>query len=166
MIQATLNEAVLLQMLATDGRTDLYGRVRVYDMTGVLVADLVLSHMAEGLYSVSWTPDREGWFSAIAELFFDPAYTIEAGYEKSGEQIEVTQTKTNILRILGLVHENSVVDQQVYDGDENLLSARIRSYDTRANALAGGNVGLRFKYQVQAEYTGGKLNKYQIVRDD
>lgn len=165
MIQATLNEATLLQMLATDGRTDLYGRVRVYNAAGVMVADLELSHVAEGLYSVTWTPNVEGWFSAVAELFFDSGFLVDAGYEKTGEQIEVTQNKTNILRILGLVHENSVVDQQIYDADENLLSARIRSYDTRANALAATGVGLRFQYMVQAEYSGGKLSKYQIVRD-
>lgn len=166
MIQATLNEAVPLQMLATDGREDLYGLVRIYDDAGALVASLPLVHVAEGLYSASWTPAIEGWFSAVTELFFDSAYTVDAGYEKAGEQIEVTQTKTNILRMLGLVYDNSIIDQQVFDADDNLLSARIRAYDTKANALLAGTAGLRFQYRVEAEYTGGRLSKYQVVRDD
>ena len=166
MIQATLNEAMPLQMLATDGREDLYGLVRIYNEAGALVTSIPLLHVAEGLYSASWTPTVEGWFTAVTELFFDSSYTVDAGYEKAGEQIEVTQTKTNILRMLGLVYDNSIVDQQVFDADENLLSARIRAYDSKANALLAGLTGLRFQYKVEAEYTGGKLSKYQIVRDD
>jgi hypothetical protein len=164
-IAATLNEALPLQMLLTDGRTDLFGRVRLYNAAGALVNTLNLAHVAEGLYQISWTPTQEGWFTAVFEMFFDSGRTLEAGYEKQGEQIEVSTTKTSILRILGLVHENSVIDQQVYDPEGHLTAARIRTYDSKANAQAAGLTGLRFQYTVQAEFTGGVLTKYQILRD-
>lgn len=165
MIAATLNEALPLQMLATDGRTDLFGQVHVYSSSGSLVSTLSLTHVAEGLYSVSWTPTLEGWFSAVFTMYFDSGHAIEAGYEHQGEQIEVSTTKTNVLRLLGLVHENSVVDQQQYDPDQNLTSARIRTYDSKANAILAGITGLRFQYTVLAEYAGGLLSKYQINRE-
>jgi hypothetical protein len=164
-LAATLNEALPLQMLLTDGRTDLYGQVRLYNASGSLVSTLNLAHVTEGLYQVSWTPSTEGWFTAVFEMYFDAGRTVDAGYEKQGEQIEVSTTKTNILRVLGLTHENSVVDQQVYDMNGRLTSARIRSYDSKANAQAATLVGLRFQYTVQAEFTGGALSKYQILRD-
>ena len=64
-----------------------------------------------------------------------------------------------------------MVDLQAYDCDDNLLQARIRSYDSPANATAAASVspsayltGLRFTWQVDATYSGGNLSKYSIIR--
>jgi hypothetical protein len=165
LIAATLNEAVPLQILAGDGRADLHGEVRLYNPAGALVATVPLTHLQEGLYGATWTPGSEGFFSAVYQFYMDPSLTIDAGYSKGGELIEVSQTKTNILRLLGLVHENSVVDQQQYDPDGNLIQARIRCYRDRASAEAAGSSGLQFLYEVFASYTNGLLDSYRIVRE-
>lgn len=165
MISATLNEPAPLQVLAADGRQDLYARAKIYDTAGTWIASVPLPHLQDGLYGATWIPVIEGFFTAVYQLFFDADYLADAGYSRQGETIEVTETKTNILRLLGLVHENSIVDQQMWDSQGNLTSARVRSYDTKANAIAAGITGLRFIYSVNAQYSGGLLNKYEILRD-
>lgn len=171
MLLATVNEAVTLSMLAADGRTDLYGQARVYNSVGGLVATVNLSHAAEGLYQSNYTPTTEGYFQIVFQLYFDAGRTVDAGYEHQGETLDVNSFRTNILRILGLLHENAVVDQQSYDGDGNLTQARIRSYNSATNAAnasavspASYNTGLLFTWQVDATYSSGSLVKYVITR--
>jgi hypothetical protein len=171
MLLATVNEAIALSVLAADGRTDLYGQVRVYNPAGSLVSTLDMTHVTEGLYSVSYTPSTEGVFSLVYELYFDAGRTVSAGYGKEGEALDVNSFRTNILRILGLVHQNSVVDSQIYDSDQNLTYARIRCYDSTANASAAAaiapapyNTGKIFEYEVNAAYSGGVLSKYHIAK--
>lgn len=165
MITANLNESVPLQILAADGRTDLYGQVRVYTPSGTPVATINLTHLNEGLYSGNWVPNIEGYYSYVGELYFDSGHAQDAGYERSGDIIDVSTLKTNILRILGLHHENAVIDQQVYDGAGNLTSARVRCYDSKPNAQGAGLTGLQFIYAVSASYTNGQLSNYTMTRE-
>ena len=152
-LRATLNEPVALQALASDGRTDLYVRVTVVNPALAVEATLYPVHVIKGLYAVNWTPTSEGYFSAIYEFFLDADYTVQAlDYPNGGETIEVSSDKTNILRLLGLNHENAVLDQQVYDGARRLLSARLRAYNSRANAEAAGATGLLFEWRIVTAY--------------
>jgi hypothetical protein len=64
-----------------------------------------------------------------------------------------------------LLHDNGVVDQQTYDANDNLLTARLRSYDSRANAEAAGAIGLLYTFQITATYTSGLLTSYTLVRE-
>ena len=75
------------------------------------------------------------------------------------EDIEVTSDKTNIARMLGLHHENSVLDQQTYSNRGRLLSARLRAYNSRTHADAALAVtpddyttGLLFTWSINATY--------------
>lgn len=164
MLSVTVNQATTLSMLASDGRTDLFGQARVYNSLGTLVATVNLNHVAEGLYAASYTPAVEGVFSVVYQFYTDAGRTVDANYERQGEALDVNSYRTNILRLLGLVHENSVIDQQVYDSNDNLLSARIRSYDTAANALAAGATGLRFTWAATGTYAGaGVLTSWTIT---
>jgi hypothetical protein len=164
MLRATLQESIPLQVLAADGRTDLFARVTIYQDVFVL-GTLDLPHIDQGLYGSSYTPTQEGYLTARYALYEDVGFTVPASYDLEAELIEVSSDKTNILRILGLMHENSVLDQTVYDNHGNLLSGRIRAYDTKANAQAAGLTGLRFTWAVTATYTGpGMLTRYGIER--
>jgi hypothetical protein len=152
--------------MAADGRSDLYGQIRIYSDTGLLVASLNADHLAEGLYSVDWTPALEGRYTMVGELYFDALRTATAGYEKVAEDIDVNTTKTSIMRLLGLGQENQVVDQQAYDVDGNILSARIRLYDTKTNALLGGAGGVVATYTATMSYdVNGRLLNFTRVRD-
>lgn len=163
MLHATLGEPIPLQVAASDGRSDLFGRIRVIDSLGAVVATLSTTHVVDGLYGVSWTPSVEGYFSYLADLYFDAGFTIPASYERLAETIEVDSQKTNILRVLGLMHQNAVLDNQSYTPQGQLLSARIRVYDTKANAQLASAGGLRFVYTVQATYNATELTSYKIL---
>lgn len=170
-IVATVNEPVVLSMLATDGRVDLHAQFRIYNSSNTLLATVNPAHVAEGLYQAVYTPTTEGDFSIVGQFYFDIPRTVDAGYEKHGESLNVNSIKTNIARLLGLAHENAVVDQQTYNGDGLLTSARLRVYDSAANAAAAFsivpaayNTGLKFIYQVQATYSTGDLASYMITR--
>ena len=67
--------------------------------------------------------------------------------------------------IAGLLHENSVIDQQNYDADGNLESARLRCYDSKAYAEAAGATGLLYTFSIAAVYTSGLLSSYTLVRE-
>lgn len=165
MLRATLNEPVLLSSQLSDGETTLYPRVKLYNTVGAVVHTAGLSHVENGLYSITYTPVTEGFYTAVYQVFSDAGFTTAAGeYDIEAETIEVNSDKTNITRILGLVHENSVVDMQQYDTDGNLTDARIRAYNSSANAQAAGTTGLLFTWVVEATYENGKLSKYQILR--
>lgn len=165
MIQATVNEPIPLQVFATDGRTDLYGKIYVYDSAGTLLHTFNASHVVAGIYGVLWTPTSEGYFTIMADLFYDPNGLVSAGYERRVELLEVSATKTNIMRLLGLAYENSIIDQQAYNPQGQLVSARIRVYDSKATAALAGVAGLRFVYSVQADYNGPDLSSYKILRE-
>jgi hypothetical protein len=76
-----------------------------------------------------------------------------------------------LTRALGLMHENSLLDATSFDGDNNFLAGRLRIYDTKVNteaaaltSPAGGTTGLLGTYTITADYTGGNLIKYAVVK--
>jgi hypothetical protein len=162
MIVATVNEPVVLSLAVSDGRTDLYPKANIYNSAGSLVASVDIDPVSEGLYSVLYTPTTEGFFNIVYEVFFDIGRTVSAGYEKQAELLDCNSTKTNILRLLGLAHYNSIVDSTTYDTDGNLTSARIRCYDSAINALAAGAPGLLFQYDMVSTYLGGQMSTYSL----
>lgn len=172
MLRATLNEPVPLQIFVPDGRADLYARVRIIDSAGASVDTLFPLHQTAGLYSVNWTPGVEGYFSAVYDLYVDPALMTPANYESSAEVVEVSSDKTNIARLLGLHHENSLLDQQVYNTNGRLTTARLRMYDSAASLAAasatspaGGTAGLLYTWTVSASYDSSNQSKtFQIAR--
>lgn len=166
MIRATLNQPVPLQFLSPDGATNLFAQAKLYDLTGTLTTTVAPLHVAGGLYSVNWTPGVEGYFTAVYQFFTDSGFTAPASYDKGGELIEVSSDKTNIARLLGLVHENTVLDQQTYNDSNRLVSARLRAYDTKVNAVAAGSTGLLFSWSILAAYDGtNRPTLFELVRE-
>jgi hypothetical protein len=165
-MRATLNEAVPLQALADDGRTDLFVRATILDPALALVTTLFPTHSTKGLYSVNWVPALEGFFSVIFEFFEDALFAVPAvDYANRGESIEVTSEKTNIARLLGLQHENSVLDNQTYNAAKRLLTARLRTYNSAANAVLAGATGLLFEWSITAAYdVQNKATLFRIER--
>jgi hypothetical protein len=70
---------------------------------------------------------------------------------------------TQLTRALGLMHENSVVDNTVFDGSNNLTAARMRIYNSKANAEAAGGAGLVATYTITATYIGSNIETYTVV---
>lgn len=166
LLRATLNEPVPLQALANDGNTGLFVRVTVLSPALVVEATLYPLHIIKGLYVVNWTPTVEGYYSLVYEFFLDAGYTaIAYDYPQQGETVEVSSDKTNILRLLAMEHENTVLDQRVYDGAKRLLSSRLRGYNSATNAQAAGDTGLLFEWHLLATYDSlGRNNLFRIDR--
>lgn len=84
------------------------------------------------------------------------AGAIAAGNVSIG--VELGAIKTDLTRVLGLLHRNAILDEQVYDGNSQLTFARLRVFDSPANVptMPGGNetVGLLHKYEIETEYDG------------
>lgn len=69
-----------------------------------------------------------------------------------------------VRRILGLVHENFVITDQVYDSNNNLLGASVKIYETDTDASADTNAIAT--YTIEATYDGdGQLIDYKMLRD-
>ena len=172
MLRATPGEPIPLQVLLPDGQEDLFVRATVLSASGPWLSapesfELMLPHQTMGLYSATWTPAVEGFYSVVYDVFYDSDCTLSAGYDRDGEQVDVNSDKLHIMRLLGLQHENSVVDQQVFSPSGRLLSARIRAYDSTANATVASNVGIRFVWTLQATYNNkDQLDSYKILRND
>ena len=171
MLLGTVGKPISVSATVSDGRTDLFCRARILDSSGNLFATLPLLHQQFGCYSSSMTFSVEGYFNVIYDFFFDAGFTFEAGYGLNAETIDINSFRTDIARILGLQHQNSIVDQTVHDSDRNLLSARLRVYDTAANVAAATavspsvyNTGLLFQYQIVGSFSGGILQKYHIEK--
>jgi hypothetical protein len=164
MLRATLGEAVPIQVQISTGQSDLFGRAKVYNINGTLVLTLSLPHIVGGLYGATHTFSGAGHYTVVYQLFRDASFIIPSGFDIEAEAIEANSDKTNIVRILGLTHDNVRIDEQTYDAQNNLLTSRIRHYDTASNQALGGLTGLLNTWQVTAVYTAGFLSDYRVTR--
>lgn len=69
-----------------------------------------------------------------------------------------------LTRAVGLLHENSVMDNITYTVGGKLTSARVRLYDSKVNALAAGVTGLLHEYGIAATYSGANLLSYTVTK--
>jgi hypothetical protein len=164
MLRATLGETVPIQVQVSTGQTDLFGQAKVYNISGTLVLTLPLPHIAGGLYGDVHTFTSGGHYTVVYQLFTDVGLSTPSDFDIEAEAIEANSDKTNILRILGLTHDNVRIDSQTYDPQDNLLTSRIRHYDTEANANSGTAAGLLNTWQVVATYNAGVLSDYKVTR--
>jgi len=68
-----------------------------------------------------------------------PDYAIDE-YNVSQEVSVTSHINSNVKKVLGLVHSNIYMDNPVYDGDNNLVSLRIRIYSDAASVGTSNNV--------------------------
>jgi len=123
-------------------------------------------HISDGLYGIPYTFTTEGHYTVVYRVFNDSGFTSPATFDPAAESIEVNSDKTNIVRILGLTHDNVVIDSQVYDGvTGNLTFSRVRHYSSAANANVATGVGLLNTWNISAGYNGtGQLTQYKVIK--
>jgi hypothetical protein len=88
----------------------------------------------------------------------------------SPREFAYLETNDTILRCLGLLHENSVMDSTTFTSSR-MTGARVRIYDSQANAAAASAVapsvydtGKLAQYLIAATYSGADLQKYTVTR--
>jgi len=133
------------------------------DPLSVAVAEIGSS----GEYSVTYTPDTAGYWLVEVHVLFNGAFW------GSSAQVGVAADYSTLLdrmdRVLGLLHMNSLVDNEVYDGSDQLLSARLRVFHDANNvpSTPGGNetAGLLHEYTITAAYTDiNRADRYRMVK--
>lgn len=177
-IPAAVGEAVSLVSIIQDGNEALYPQVEIYATGGASpLTTINLTHRAKGRYEGVWTPSSVGAYTALFITYTDSGHTIESlVYMREAEQIFVSQNSlddlaTSIVRALGLLHENAFIDNTTFDTNSQLLTCRVRLFDSKANAQAatdGGSetTGLVSTYSVEATYESkGKMRQYRMVRE-
>jgi len=181
-IPVTLGETARLALVLENGDAAQFPQAKVYQPTVASpIATLNLSHTAEGLYESSYVPLAVGVLNIVYTVFSDaPRTVLNTNFSKELDQI-LTQAASNIpslindlidkiIRLLGLTHENAVIDNTTYDDCCQMTASRLRIFDSAANASAatdGGSetVGLIATYLVTAEYEGpSKMKLYRMVK--
>jgi len=97
--------------------------------------------------SVLWADQEVGsylivWSVSDTDDDFAPIYT---------EDLQINIDETKIDKILGLVHQNILIDQTGYDEHGNLASARVRIYSDSVSV--GSNNNVISTYQITAVST-------------
>jgi hypothetical protein len=177
-IPAKQGEAVTLAMVIDQGTTGLYPQAEVYDGAS-LEATIDLTDLGQGRYEGSWTPTAVGAFSVLFNVYQDASHTVELTpfvISREIEQAFVTASDADDLaasltRLLGLAHENAFIDNTTYDANSMLLSARVRTFDSKANAAAAtdggvGEAGTVAEYTIESDYVGpGRMDTYRMVKE-
>lgn len=121
-----------------------------------------------GEYKVTFTPDAMGiWIVEVTIMFNKQVWFGE--YEAVvGELDDIYEI---VRRIAGLSHENIFIDNTVYDNDSQLVSARVRIFDTKANcdlATDGGSetAGMLGSYTLDSVWDFvNQFKTFKQVRD-
>jgi hypothetical protein len=176
-LPATVGTPVPLAMILEDGNTTQFPQAEVYAQASsspLAVIDLV--HRARGRYEANWTPASVGTYSAVFLVYADNGHMIEnIVYTREIEQVFVSQTgiddlAAQVVRILGLVHENAFIDNTVHDALGSLVAARIRIFDSKINvelATNGGSetTGLIATYEIETTYEADcRMGTYRVKK--
>jgi hypothetical protein len=165
-------------MVLENGEGNFYPQAEVYASgAGTPTATVDLVHQAKGRYEGSWVPSTVGTYTAQFFVYADVGHTVESiVYSREAEQVFVSGSSVDALavsitRLLGLVHENSFIDNTTFDESNQLLTARLRIYDGKANTQAatyGGaeTTGLVATYTIESEYEAvGKMRQYRMLKE-
>ena len=137
---------------------------QLYNPSGVEVSGSIVvtyTELGSGNYEAMYTPNVSGdWFLAVYHTTYFP-------WGKTGiTRIYASDFDTltdEHKRILGLIHENMYIDQTAFDADCNLISARVRIYDTPANV--GTGAGVIGTYTITVNASGpGQFTTWKQVR--
>jgi len=114
--------------------------------------------MGNGAYRCEFFPTSIGtWFITIIHPIYFP-------YGKSNTAMIYTSDLNMITQIAGLSQENYSVDQTVYDSNGNMISSRIRLYDSGINVGTGN--GVISTYNMIATYTAdsNQMTSYNVEK--
>jgi hypothetical protein len=153
-----------LQLVKSDGKTvetDADVSYQIISTTGSISTVIVSSRTATynsttKSYldtldpSVDWTNQEVGsylvvWSVSNTEDDFLDTYT---------EELEISIEEDKIDRILGLVHQNMLIDNATYDTHGNLVAARLRIYYDSASVGSSNNVIASYEIEADAQTVG------------
>lgn len=173
---------IAVMMFATDGVTRLTGV-----SSGGLTVKAIKNDATEASVTVSsWTEvDSTNipgvYIATIPAGVLDQLGTFVLSFKTSSSDFTIMKFEITgylnddlsvlLLRALGMLHENSVLDVTSFDSNNNLTAGRLRIYNSKANADAAmaaspgtydtGKIG---HYSITATYVGVNLATYEMAR--
>jgi hypothetical protein len=161
------NSTYILEILVTDLSgspvTGLSVNYAIYNSSSnSLITSGSLTDSGNGIYKTSYLFNTLGQFRVI--------YTTPSGYTDEIETVVVVADTLSAIKsetdkikfILGLTQSNMVITNQIYDSDNNLISATIRIYPTASDA--NSNTNILATYSMTATYTAGLLTNYKVIQ--
>jgi len=173
----SVGDIVPLALLLEDGNETQYPQAEVYAAGGTSpLATLDLVHKARGRYEANYTLTAAGVRTVVFITYADTAHTVEnITYSREQEQLIITQygiddLALQLIRVLGLVHENAFIDNTVHDTLDQLVAARVRVFDSKEHCEAatdGGyeTLGLVATYEIATTYESqGRMGTYRMKK--
>lgn len=119
---------------------------------------------SSGEYKLSFIPTSNGYWKVEVLIDFNKEIWF-AEYDVIVGSIDAIYEMTR--KVLGLSHENIFIDNTIYDPESQLLSARVRLFDTKAHcdlATDGGSEtdGLIATYQLTTQWEA--INQFKIFK--
>ena len=97
MIHGTTNSVITFGLTLAQGEINLYPQVKIYDSNDNLDATVNLSHVADGFYNGTWTPNTSEYHYGNAIVYTDAGHTVESTtYGRRGCIIKIDEVETNI----------------------------------------------------------------------
>ncbi len=119
------------------------------------VGDAVDNYVAEMIDTSGNSSNKLGLSFSYVGNYID---SIETTVDDTNTK--VTAQDAQLLKILGLQHENFVLEPTAFENNE-MTAGDVRIYDSKATAELDDKVsGLIAKYSVTAPRTGGELDKF------
>lgn len=115
----------------------------------------VISELSSGFYKFSFDMDIQS--SDIYYVVSDGGVNILTGVLYVNTIDSITDSNT---RVLGLSQENQFIDNAIYDGNNNLTSARLRIYSQAIDV--GTPVGVIATYTIETAYIGTEMSSYSV----
>jgi len=135
-----------------------------------------------GEYKTSFTPVSEGFYEVQILIDFNKeirfrdydvvteltnAVAIEARDIILDIEATVDQTAIDVTGVLGLLHQNSMIDNYTFDANDQLLSARLRVFADAGSVppTAGGSETSILEFAITATYSApNRPSKYTLTK--
>jgi len=117
--------------------------------------------LGNGNYKYLFTPDSAGtWYVVIVDaLYFPWGKTDDVQIFNS----DIDDVYDNVIKTLGLVHNNMQIDEATYDEFGNMIGARVRIYSDAASVGTNSNVIETYRIEADAEACGQFTYWKQVV---
>ena len=137
--------------------------VYTYNPSGAEVAGSLSDYFVElgnGSYKYIFTPDVNGvWYANVTHPVYFPWGKTDDIYV---DETDISGIYDIVRKTLGLVHHNFFIDNATYDEFGNMVSARVRIYDTASNV--GTNTGVIETYLITSDATAcGQFDYWKQV---
>jgi len=171
MILGVINQTVHEHFTVSDNNGNLISgidssafTVHVYNPSSVEVTPSVsgaFTELGDGNYKYNFLPNVNGtWYLIVTHPVYFPWGKTDDVQVYDNDISDIYQT---VKRTLGLTHENIYIDETVYDDNGQMISGRLRIYDSALDV--GSNNGIIATYMITADSTGcGTLNYWQQIK--